>query len=519
MLLVNQSVGNSWWVRFTANKSSAKTDEVLRQLKTLQAQVDQTYTSAVSQDIKLAEIRDQLTALVEENLIFTLDLQTVPRDILSLKPASVSNSPADLSLSIRSAAGIEITGTQYQDTVSSGQNFVYTAYFEDSLNVVNAFATIIYQRDSFTASPTLSLADSLKWTIQAPNDLSSPLETQFSIMAFGNDRNSGAPVESELIPNNIRVEPKAKISLEYEITEPPSANNGYVSIGEKIFVTTVVKPDTIEGMAGITGQALVRLIKPAYFTHVGDSLRWVDVGVETIWELKAPSVAKNAQTITFSLESLPKDKNSGADVFVDGADRIASFAVAVRQSAIQVRKITESDSLAQSFRRGEENVALLAFEVYNPGDPASGASTVNIDSIVLSFYDAASEIELNSQAFYDMLESVNLVNWAEYQQRTLTKPPTDFGIKEISENEINPLEIDINDASSSTGNLRLTPGERDTIVVLVNLKSTATNRSFVVDLVDVYAYDVEPGIHLRVEDSNGDQTQFAQIRTPDGNSR
>jgi hypothetical protein len=487
-------------------QGSAKSDEMMRQIKSLQEQIGQTYTSAINQDIKLSEIRDQLTALVARNLTFSLDRATVPRDVNSLKPATVSNSPADLQVRIRSKAGIEITGTQYKDTVSSSQSFQYTAYFEDTLSVENAFATITLPAGQgfYTASPTLSLADSLIWTIRAPINLSSPLQTQIQVMAFGTDRNDGGLVESNLITSDIRVEPRAKVMLTKNINEPESAKNGFVSMGEEIIVTTVVEADTITGMAEITGQALVRLIKPRQFTLLeGDSLRSVDVGAETIWRLKAPNMRLNAQTVTFTLDTLPQDKNSGIDVAVDGNDRIASFAVAVRENAIRVAMTKESDSLAQSIRRGEENVALMAFEVRNPGDPASGASTVNIDSVVLSFRDAASGIELNSPAFFDMLESINLVNWSEYKNRMLTKPYTDFGVYEITDSEVNPLQINIEDGQSSTGDLRLAPGERDTIVVLVNLKSSATNRSFTVELEKVYAWDVEPGTKLRVEDSNG----------------
>jgi len=484
-------------------QSSAQSDEMFRQIKDLRTQIG--LLSATTQDIDLAEIHDQLSATIEELVVFTLDPATVPRDEFSLKPATTDNSPAALPVTVISRGAIEITATDYQDTVSSGQVFIFKAYFKDSLNVINAFATLSLPQGFTTAAPTLSLADSLTWAVQAPTGLTSPLETQFTVLAIGDDRNDGSPVQSNLVIENVRVEPRAKIILTKTIVDPSSAENGFVSIGERIVVTTKIVTDTsLTGMAGITGEGLIRLIKPDDFKLIGDDLRSAAVDSVIEWELEAPPTTSNAQTITFILDTLPEDINSGRDVFVDGSERIASFAVSVRQNVIIVEKTDESDSLAQSFRRGEENVALIAFEIRNPGNPESGAGIVNIDSVLLRFSDAATGDTLNSPALHDMLESINLVNWAEYKHRmaALAKPRADFGTLEISETEKNPIWFDLIDQLNDD-NLQLEPGEKDTIVVLANLKSNATNRSFTVELVDIYAYDVKAGIHLRIEDSNG----------------
>jgi hypothetical protein len=106
-----------------------------------------------------------------------------------------------------------------------------------------------------------------------------------------------------------------------------------------------------------------------------------------------------------------------------------------------------------------------------------------------------------------MLESISIVNYAEYTERLaqkqLAKPAKTFNDYLVTPDITNPVVLDIIDDDSPTNRYQIAAGDRDTIMVLVNISNGATNRSFKTLLEDLWVWDVDSSIRLDVVDQNG----------------
>jgi hypothetical protein len=85
----------------------------------------------------------------------------------------------------------------------------------------------------------------------------------------------------------------------------------------------------------------------------------------------------------------------------------------------------------------------------------------------------------------------------------LAKPPKEFTNYQVSSEITNPVLLEIEDSDSPTNDYQIMPGDKDTIVVLVNINRGATNRSFTAVLEDILTWDVNDTIRLDVVDENG----------------
>jgi hypothetical protein len=504
----------SWWFETIGNGAGGTTNAIINELvQSLQNNSDAKYDfgkkklkSETKKDNRIPLIEKKLKDTTEDNESqINLTLNSTPQDANTLEEAFSSVSSVAQNLIIQPAALIAVADSVRPDTVSGGQTFAYIRNFTFSEQIVDAQAGIILPPGYSTATPLLNIpgTKSLTWAITADNSITQAEDAVIQIFAQGIDANSGNPVYSQIVTDLIRVEPKARIQLNAWIESPVTARNGLVSVGQQIIIKTWADEDlsVVSEMAGVTGQGSItiepdtfNLVQPATATQVFNGLS------DTLeWRIEAPRNPINARSIRFNLTDLPQDKNSGEEVFVEGGNGTIAFAIGAQQRHIQLVNLNDSLIVEQSFRRGDENVPILAFEVINPGTE----NEVTVESITLAFLATATEDTLNEAALTDMLASLAVV---DYNDRDIV-----FGQYNIAEGSAtNPLQINFDMISEV-----ITAASSDTLAILANFNATATNRSFKLVLSDLFAWDVNPDIGLDVLDESGNPLQRDGLTSDD----
>ncbi len=271
----------SWWIdanTTTINKNAASPiSEILSKLgatSSRSAYGQQNSVAAAEQQRLLNELSVALKQQAETTGAgsIAIRIDTTPLDENTLRPANAAVRQVLIPVTTETIAEISILGGNPADTVSAGQTFTYTRYFDFSANVTNMRAVISLPPGTglIVSNPVQYIPDTkvITWNIRSEKTLLSAIMQRFSLTAWVTDNNSGTEIESQTVNDSILVQPYARVMLTAEISSPETAKNGLVSVGQTIEFRTKVERDLngITGMADVTGLCQVKISRPDIFT-------------------------------------------------------------------------------------------------------------------------------------------------------------------------------------------------------------------------------------------------------------
>jgi hypothetical protein len=514
---------NITWPIYVNSFGSTANNKLNHLISELRSVNDEATALTRSRVLRKAELIQQIQEVIAESLV--VSLVTRPLDENTVLPAAVlGNSSREIPLLITSPAKISVDSinTEYLSTVSTGQLLRFTAKFNRTENVTNAFGEILLPVEFGTVQEKNTLSDNdtvvtVIWNIETPGNLLAATDYTIGITYEGEDQFTNSPilfVDTTYFP--VFVQPKAQIRIDTVAISPSSLKSGFVSKGEKIVVEAQVLKDSIsangtpiQNMADYEGTVGVRVLidselKPL-FNISPSEYQSADASIDTIftWTLIAPDSVINPTTIAFVIDSLPRDANSGLSVVVQGNRGTIPVPISVRENQIRItNEFNRIDSL-RSFSRGAHNVPLMAFKLENPG---SGQKVINVDELTFTFKNSVTSDPLLADEVGNMIDSIQIVNWPRYTELKATDKinyipkrtsiPLDLGGKEISLDGENPVELE-------TNQFKIDPGQYETVVMMVNFSPGATIRNFYVILDDIDAWDTADSIQVDKADSTG----------------
>jgi len=376
--------------------------------------------------------------------------------------------------------------------LSTSQEFIVEAEVS-SENASSLKAELVLPEGFYTENRVKAVQsgyDIASWLVKAPkNALASGW---LVVRTRGYDANNSTQ-EIFSVPDSLQVQVvrQARVVVQASIIDPPAAADGVLSVSQEFTVEGRV---ALQGDAGVTSEAVLRLALPAGFTALDDTLKQTS-GLAATWRVKAPDSPTVApRTIRVILVEAPTDENTGDPAAVDLS--VGDLVVSVESKKLEVHVI--EGFTKQTVALGELRAPLLGLYLKNRG--SKGANNIIIDAIRIYVVDPSGNLQSPAALFRQL--SVRNAADTSVVYGVLTDIPTQ-----------NPVVIPL------TTRLVLEPGSPVTVGVFGDLLGSASTVAFFLqfrEAGDIHAYD--EGTQLPVElvgPSGAPLENIAELRSPE----
>ena len=349
----------------------------------LQAQEPLRKTAVFTSGINIKEVTWQARApgrQSSDTLTFTITQR--PRDVNSGLEVFTSNDPAEFVVTTVTT-GIVSAGQPFisapvggQDLIlSTGQNFIVS----DTLRWFNAASLsaelvlpasfTVFNRIQNIPNPNETGKVEVSWIVRAPVGAISNVDCRVLLKAK-DAHDAAVSLENTSTALQFNVVQRAELSLRAEITEPPSAVDRVVGVGQPF---TVVARIFNAGAAKLDSAAEVSLEFPRNTDYQlldsQDSCRVIAFPDQNTcsWRVQArTSITAITDLLTLRLKKPPFDENTNTLAAINDAET----ELAVRTEGRKLI-VAAADKGGGPAVRGQQNVLLLRLQLNNPAGPTS----------------------------------------------------------------------------------------------------------------------------------------------------
>ncbi|RMH63466.1 MAG: hypothetical protein D6677_07120 [Calditrichaeota bacterium] len=454
-----------------------------------------------------------------------VEVTEVPTDVLSGKPAALSNGKDQQEMRVESPANIAVGDVSAPDTVTTGQTMTVTVTagaMSDNLENPQAMLTL---PDAFDPAvfilPIDAQTGQAVFPVTIPENWNGTEIDTIKVVMFGVDNNTNTvSAMSAEVKKPLVFRKRPELVLKSRIVQPQSANQGILSFGQQVEVEVWVENAAQTGglpYAGIRGSGTVQVdtsliapgaFEPAEGIAVTQSFTALGSAHPMRWILRAPQKQKT-YNLLFTIKEKPDDAHGHTPVNV--AVSQTAHPVRVKQKEIT---ITMVDSLLQSggLIRGQQNLPLLAFNISNEGY----GDSLFADGLQMALYQSNGDLNdenlLSNESLINLFKTLRVINYARFRQLEKgADDPQDLAEITVDASVENPLNLLFNKVSK----LSIRPDTSETLIVLADLQPDAANISFRAVLNSVNVYDVADTIQLALLGPDGnDYTPDTQSDTP-----
>ncbi|GAB4333447.1 MAG: hypothetical protein Kow0037_11650 [Calditrichia bacterium] len=443
-------------------------------------------------DNEISELNRKL-ANVLVNTELVVSVVEAPDDQYTQKPAFWGQGPQVHPIVVMPETELRIVQHNLADfsTVSTGQAMAISASIETTGQFQDLKSAYLHI-DGFLIpdSQKVFSGESVSWNIIAPVTVETGTQKQVKIVITGRDANSNA-VRKDTVESVIQIQRAATVGLKLEITDPPTAANGRLAFNQEFTLrATVLKG----GEANLSGSGQIHLnFNPNEImlldAAVNKSFTWPDSVVE--WRLKTPDSLINSQ-LQVNFLSRPLDVNTGKPALLDTLNGVALLRVLTEVHRLQVVQISDYTP-PKINRQNTEKIPLLAMEFFNQ-KTSDFVPEVTVDSLAVTFQDE-SGTPLENPGL--MISRIRVVNPGGYQ---LSKPhgePKVFADVTLSGSGPSTVPIRFTEA------LTLSAGQKDTVIIAIDLAANAPNKSIQMRLSGITAYTGSRLSPIQVVDLEG----------------
>lgn len=424
-----------------------------------------------------------------------------PHDNNSGNEVLTSNDPAEFYITVENKGTLAANLPTITDpagaidgTVSSGQEFTVS----DSLrwsNAANLVATLQLPANFTTPNAVQSLPNlpangttKVSWVVRAPGGPINKADFRVSLAA-DDVHDTTVKLNSESAALSIAVVNRARVSLNAQITDPPSAMDGVLSINQPFTVQATLANS---GAAKLSGLARVYLMRPAGadYTLVNPKQDTLTIDLSNSqscsWRLQAPGELRAvSDLLTLQLVQPPLDENTGAAAAV--TDGEASLAVSTEGRKLIV---TSADKGGGPAAQGQKNLMLMRLLLSNPA--GNGAGGLNLQTLRFDLRKGAGVSSVEPSAVFQNV-------WVFNRGRRVGK------VENILPG-LATLQIALNEDS-----VNIATATPDTLSIFADLTANAagTFRLSFDHSNDFNAIDLDGGGGVAIESADGKQgTQF-----------
>ncbi|MBN1349006.1 hypothetical protein JXJ21_06330 [candidate division KSB1 bacterium] len=261
--------------------------------------------------------------------LLILSISKVPNDLNSRQPAFINIRQDTFSVQIRKTKlfvnSFEIIAPEGANdgVLSTGQDFRLQAAISYSQNLSQLRATVIPPSNSEFIFPVGGQtkynfeSGLVQWDLRAPRNRSLGDTLRLKVSADENGKTILAE-DSLVVISTIE---KAMLRLNAQISDPPGAVDGTLSLGQPFEIKAVIEN---EGAAMMYGTGTVRLDPGVTGITILDSaVQIFEVGHDAKWRAIAPLNVTTEANIILNLIDLPLDENTNATAsIVSGKDKI-----------------------------------------------------------------------------------------------------------------------------------------------------------------------------------------------------
>ena len=443
----------------------------------------------------------QATAPAQPQLnTITFTITQKPFDANTGLEVLTSNDPATFTLTTESKGTVaadppRITapfGAQNDLILSTGQEFIIS----DTLrwaNAANLTATLnlpagftIFNRVQNIPNPKEKDKTEVSWVVRAPAGPS--LNVQASVLLQANDsHDASVPLSSISDSLQFNVVRRAEVSLSAEITDPPSATDGVLSVNQPF---TVVATITNLGTAKVSGTAKVFLQLPKdnvyqLINPLQDTLSVAFPGTNICsWRVRARStITTGSDLITVRLTQPPVDENTGTLTVVNDGEATLAIRTEGRKLIVAC-----TDKGGGPAAQGQKNLMLMRLLLSNP----AGGSNLKLQTLRFDLRKGSGTSPIQPGT---VLQNVRIFNDGQR-----------VGNAENILPDLSTLQIALSEDS-----VNIAPGIPDTLSIFADLTANATGtfRLSFDNGNDFDAIDLDGGGGVAIESAEGKQgSQF-----------
>lgn len=426
-----------------------------------------------------------------------------PFDVNTNKPVLTSNDPAQLNVTTIDRGSI--SGSNFRisepdgakdNVLSTGQDFTVTISMAWA-NAINVTARLLLPPGFTTENAIKNLIGvggtgnaEPSWQVRAPGQ---PMaDAELRVLVRGNDAHHDTlslADTSDVV--KVSVAQRADLALQASITQPASAIDGVISLGQPFEVTATILNlgaanvyDTAKvrlDLTGAPGYTLVDPQEPLTKAAVGDAFKW--------WVRARWTLSNENDIVRFTLVARPRDENTNEPA----TSSVSRTELPVRAEGKRLLVKTLPRGSGPPALRGERALPLLRLELSNP----AGVGSSNLVLKKMSF--VVRNRKNQDVAPNKALRAVRIVDDLRRERV--------YGRVEVMP-ENNPVEVVLVDS------VVVSPAKADTIVVLVDIAAEATAENFYLAFdrsQDFMAVDQDSGGIVTVEDERGKRDQDFQI--------
>jgi len=459
--------------------------------------------SAAAERMNLSSLA-LLSALADNQI--EVELVDIPADVNSGLPAFVQNASEIKTFIVEEKAEILTVTALSQETLSTGQSFVFEIQAELNASVSNVQAVIVLPAvlgSSPAAAVPLNDDNEAQWILEIPEDYSGTGTEIITVNVTGTDQNSGLLVQLNS-QKTIHIEHKAVLTMRSLNVEPFSVwNSGLASRGQKITIS--IKPGYAQKISALDYAAFTNSGSILLDSTIADQGFELDEGFSyeqnfssfddvLTWIVKAPQ-ADLTTAFNLRFANMPLDENSQKTVTAGGDSASVTVPMRVRQKTIIVT-LNEDIISDTTLTNPADNIPILGFNVSNE----EYDDNLHIRGLKLQFVSTEGTA-FSTQSLKSMLLSLSIVDVSEVQE-ALAKSNSlnsvhSYGDYSITDTTANPLVLDFNQE------VQIAPHEEAGIAVLARFRDRVINRSFKTKLLGVNVYDFNPDTPLEIIDSTG----------------
>ena len=402
------------------------------------------------------------------------NVTTVATGIVSADPPRLASPPGAIDLTL---------STSQEFTVSDTLRWINAANISAELVLPpGSNFTVLFGRIQNIPNPGETGKTEISWIVRAPVGPLANVQCRVLVKAKdSHDSTLALAQTSEALQFN--VVQRAELSLSAEVTEPPSAVDRVLSVGQSF---TIVAKILNVGVANVDSVAQVSLKFPANANYQlfdpQDSLRRVIIfpGQNTCsWRVQArTSITDDIDLITLRLTKPPRDENTNSLAAVNDAET----ELAVRTEGRKLVAET-ADKGGGPAVRGQKNLLLLRVQLTNPAGPNS--SNLMLQALNFDLRSRDGDLVPPNAA----ITAMRVVN--------------DSGRVVGS---VDPVPTNSQSLQVSLSNVMLVPDNPDTVSLFVDIADNATARTFRL------AFDNSQDFTVADQDGG----YGAVVETPDG---
>jgi hypothetical protein len=337
----------------------------------------------------------------QSNQLFSIGWYRKPRDVNSGLEAIVSSQPLNplyiqtvnsyifTDLSIVSPFGAT------DDTLSTDQSFIVQAIVQwaNSRDITTTLTlpqgynpqTDLEQVINFESPVKM---DTVTWLVHAPSVASIGQTIQVTSRGYDAIQPTVPVIGQPAQPLIVTTVPRAALGMTLEITNPPDAQDGSLSLGQSFTIEVQV---TNFGEADTLGQTLVSIdpLPRGYSISDASLTKPIENGSAS-WVVKAPTLASvTASKIEARLVEIPVDENTNDPVHVLPNQGSYSIAVTTESYLLAVGPASLNIEFSKSIVPGQNRVPLMALSLDNRG--IRGGNKVIVDGISFDVEDRFGE--------------------------------------------------------------------------------------------------------------------------------